>query len=566
MRPATGIGTLLLVCAACAHGGPGSPGQAPSRPAAPTPTTGAAAAPVPSDAELAARAARLEAIRAEADQVLAAEAKWLWEVWTRGAAPDPGPHRTGHEALFSGETIQLVRSARDGAAGDDRRALSLLHGLLVGERLSQVTAASAEQAANPAAIRWNGHTLSPARARAALAEETDADHRAALERAWSDAERKRERDVDAYWKAVAGAAGQLGYGSLLALAAELRGEPTEALAALAEGALSTTEAAYRALLEVLAQLEMERHLADLRGRDLPRLFRHGDDPGRTPPSHVAREALAALAGLGLDLPRRGVVLDLEPRPGKDPRALAFPVEVPADVRVSFAPTGTPGELRALLHELGAAAFYAHATTRVFEFRRLGSVTAAAWAALFEDLASDPAWLGERTGRAPQDLTRMVCAALARRLHVVRALAARVLVEIARAREPRSARDRAKAILERATARAVDPDELDLFLAEREPLLESADELRAALLAAQARAFVAGDGAKPWWRNEEAGRRLASAFADGSRLDPAALSRALGAPALDAGALDALTRARAEAVGVKLGEPKALACAGASRAR
>jgi hypothetical protein len=540
VRHSLRVGTILFICA-CAHRDPVAP------------ATGLAAGPA--SAEIEASAGRLRAVRLEVDQLLSAEERWLWGVWTKGSSPDPGPDRAGHDALFSTETLRFVAAERDRASGDERRALSLLHAYLVGERLSRMTAASAAAVVGPAAIRWNGRTLSPARARAALAEEPDAGRRAALEHAWRVAEDRRAKDVNAYWDEVASAARDLGYPSLLALATELRGEPTEALAALAEGVLSTTEATYRGLVGHLAEREIGRPLAHVRGGDLPRLFRAGDDPSAPPPSHVAREAVAAFAAFGLDPRRLGVNLDLDPRPGKDPRALAFPIEVPGDVRVSFAPAGTPGELRALLHELGAAAFYARAAAPTLEFRRLGNVTVTAWATLFEDLASEPAWLTERTGRTLSEIAPMVCAAAARRLHGVRSLAARVLVEIAR---ERGGGAKARAILERAAARPVDDDELQLFLAAREPLLESADSLRAALLAAQAWAFLAGRSAKTWWTDPGSGQWLASAFADGSRLDARALSRTLGAPALDAAALDVLARARAGAAGVKVAEPRAMA--------
>jgi hypothetical protein len=273
-------------------------------------------------------------------------------------------------------------------------------------------------------------------------------------------------------------------GTLPALAAELRGESIEALGALAEGVLSTTEATYRALLGHLAQRELGRTLGDVRGRDLPRLLRGGDDPGAPPPSHVAREALAALAALGLDLSRLGVTLDLDSRPGKDPRALAFPIEVPKDVRISFAPSGTPGELRALLHELGAAAFYARITTPVLEFRRLGNVTAATWAALAEDLASEPAWLADRTGRTVSEVAPMVRRRRAP-AHAVRSLAACVL-----ARRPRGCAPTAKA--EAILARSARP------VRRTSPLSPCASSRRAACSAPPclraAWAFLAGRSA------------------------------------------------------------------------
>ncbi len=224
--------------------------------------------------------------------------------------------------------------------------------------------------------------------------------------------------------------------------------------------------------------------------------------------------------------------------------------MPGSVRVSYAPAGGAAELRALLHELGAAAFYASVTTPVLEFRRLGAVTAETWAALFEDLAGDPAWLAERTGIADAHLAPLVRAAAARRLHEARTLAARILVEIARARAPEKAAAAAKGILERAFARPVDADEQDLFLLDGDPLLESADRLQSLLLAAQVQAFLTDRAPPAWWRSKESGAWLAAAFAEGSRRTPADLATALGAPALDAAVLDAVTRERAEMAGVR----------------
>jgi hypothetical protein len=297
---------------------------------------------------------------------------------------------------------------------------------------------------------------------------------------------------------------------------------------------------------------MGAQLSGLRGSDLPRLLRVGEDARAFPAGHALTDVRETLSELGLDLERRpGVVLDLEARPGKDPRPLALPVEVPGSVRVSFASQGGAAELRALLHEVGAATFYAHVATPVLEFRRLGTVTAECWAFLFEDLAGDPAWLSERTGLADTHLAPIVRTVAARRLHAARTLAARILVEIAREREPGRAREAAKAVLESAFARPVDPDELQLFLQDRDPLLESADTLRAILLAAQAQAFLTGRAGPSWWRSKESGRWLAAAFAEGSRRDPTDLARSFGAPGVDASAFAAASRVRAAAAGVRV---------------
>jgi hypothetical protein len=544
---ASRIATLLVACAACAHGDrttlpearPESRGEE-AKPA----TAATSSAPEKEPKE------RLASIRTEVDQLLTAQAKLLWETWTRGTSPDLDASLAGREALFSRETLAFVKDARDRAEGDERRALALLHAFLVGEHLAREAAAVSQAAGRPA-LTWDGRTVPIDRVPALLALEPEPARRAGLERAWADAERRNAAVADARWRGIVAAAGRIGYGSPLALAVELRGEPIRDLGALANSVLGETDAEYRAIVDALAHVEMGAGLAQLRGRDMPRLLRAGEDARAFPAGRATGDVGKTLAALGLDLPGRpGVVLDLEARSGKDPRALALPVEVPGGVRVSFAPQGGAAELRALLHEMGVATYYAYVTTPVLEFRRLGAVTSEAWAGLFEDLASDPRWLAERTGLAENHLAPIVRAAAARRLHQARTLAARVLVEIGRAAKPGGSPAVAKAILERAFARPVETDELELFLLERDPLLESADALRALLLAAQGEAFLAGRSPTSWWRSKESGAWLAAAFADGSRLPPADLARSFGAARVDASALVASSRARAAAAGIR----------------
>jgi hypothetical protein len=541
---------LLLACAACAHGTSAPREGAPDGAGTPRPPGATAAPPADASAEAsrAADAARLAAIRADVDRLLTAQAKALWEAWTRGVDPDLGAGLVGLATLRARETLEFVKARRDHATGDERRALTLLHAYLVGEHLAQEASTVASGAPPP--VSWNGTAVATWRVPGLLAEEPDGARRARLEHAWAEAERHGDGE-GARWQAIAAAAQRLGYDSLLALAAELRGAPVEALAALAEGVFDATDAGYRAILDELAKVEMGKGLAQLRGRDLPRLFRAGEDPRAFPAARVAQDVRETLRAIGLDpagLP--GAVLDLERRPGKDPRALALPVEVPGGVRVSFTASGGVSDVRSLLHELGAATYYAHVATPVLEFRRLGTVTAAAWAALFEDLAGDPTWLAERTGLAETHVAPLVRAAAVRRLHQARVLAARILVEIARAQRPGKATDVAKPILERAFARAVDADELDLFLLERDPTLEAADRLQAILLAAHAAAFLGDRDPPAWWRSKANGAFLVAAFAEGSRPTPAELARSLGGASLDPRVLDAVTRERCARAGLR----------------
>ena len=539
---------LLALCA-CAHRAP-SPAPAPAAPpaaAAPSPAPAAPAVEGPFGREQPPTADDpFRALRGDVDALLRAQAEALWAAWTRGDTVDLEKTYAGKEQLFSADTVKKVRDAMLRAEGDERRALSLLHGFLAGEHLARATAAPAEKLARAraaATISWDGQTVQADRVPSLLAAEPDAARRAALLRAQAGAAAKWAPLATALVADLDAAARRLGHPSLLALAAEIRGDSPDALAALATDVLDATGAAYERAVRDLARAELKVGPEAVRGQDLPRLLRAAQEPRLFPGPRLLADARSTFAGLGLDFEKRpGAHMDAEARPRKVPRALALPVEVPKDVRLSVIPGAGIPDLRALLHELGVATTYASIESPRVEFRRLGVVTPRSWGLLFEELAGDPAWLFARTGENDHHLSPIVRVAAARRLHAAREAAVRVLLEV---RRPRTAEE-AVALLERASAHPVSADEVALALADRDPLLQSADALRAMLVAAQAEATLGAwsvAGGNPWWKDPKSGAWLSRTFAEGSRPTPAAIARALSAPGLRAAPLADLTRER-----------------------
>lgn len=530
----------LALGAACAHVDAPVPALAPAPPPPPP-----APAPPPDP---------VVPIRAEVEALLSAQGEILWHAWTSGEPADPSQALSGHELLHAPGALAAVREARDRAAGVERRALSLLEAFLAGERLTGQSAASSGRLAAAraqATVTWEGRELPLRKVPSLLAAEDDAGRRARIEEVAARAEARLRSLAEEHRRALDAAARKLGAASARELAAAWRGEPLAALAARAEAALAATEAPYRALMEGLARRELNLPLDRLRGRDLPRLFALAQEPRAFPAAAAAGRALDTLRELGVDLAARpGVVLDLAARPGKEPRPLLLPVRVPDSVRVSAAPAGGVAEARALLRVLGSAAYFSGIAAPELEFRRFGAVTAEAWGTLFEELAGDPAWLAEKTGLSPDNLEPVVLAAAARRLHLARDAAARLLYEARRPADPAAAEALARDVAARAFLHPVDAAEAALWTAGGDPLLRSANTLDAALLAAQAEAWLARLGGPAWWRSEKAGAALRAAWAEGSRLPPGALSRAFGFDRLDAAALVAACRARGERAGLR----------------
>ena len=196
---------------------------------------------------------------------------------------------------------------------------------------------------------------------------------------------------------------ELGYADYPELIAETRGFDPDALAVELRDFLTASETQYfAALRRHLARIEIEHGdatLADawylLRGAG----FDHWFEATRLRPVLEA-----TLAGLGLDLARTdGATLDLEPRPGKAPRAFVAAVRVPGDVRLVIQPHGGWDDYAAALHEAGHLAHFLHMDPGLHvPDRLLGEPTLTEGQAfVFEALVGDPAFLGERLGLPQQ---------------------------------------------------------------------------------------------------------------------------------------------------------------------
>jgi hypothetical protein len=537
---------LLLVGtagAACAH----RPTSSPLPATEPSP----AKAPPPGGPEVAAHPAPapdLGPIRVGADAVLAAQAEALWRVFTDGEAVDPAAAWNGHEALLSDETLRQLGAAVAASQGEERRAASYLRAWLLGERLGREgveAARKAAQARATATFAWNGRDVPLHELSGLLAREHDRERRRAMADAAAVGARPALALAAARDEQLRAAAGALGYASPLTLAGEVRGEAPAALAALAEAVLSRTEQTWRTLLEELAGKEgMGRE--DVRARDLPRLLR-GALPPQTFPAGRQLDAGATLLGaMGIDVAaQKNLRLDPGARPGKLPHAIALPVQPPGDVRLSTAPIAGLDALRGILHELAVAQHYANVRSDRLEFRRLGpAALPETWGVLFEEVAGNAAWLAEQ-GVEPEQARVEARAAAARRLLRAREAAARLLAGIARAESPGTTAERAAALAARARGCPPDADDPPDWRLDADPLLRSAEALRAELLAAQVELFLVGKaGGAAWWRAPASGAWLTAAWAEGSRRSPEELSLALGQPGLDPAALDAVVRARA----------------------
>ncbi len=494
--------------------------------------------------------ARVQAMRAEAEKLLAVQAEQYWRNWVYGDRIDIAATYQGHEALFEKRSVDLVaRLASEVADPTGKRALEYFRLYLVGEAVGRAVAPFSDAAANievDATITVPGDGERPYRElNRLLASEVNYQLRGEISDAAVPVLVKLAVPLESRELLARDALARMGFPSYAAFGAALRQVDLSALARLAGLLLDDTEPLYRTAMDREARGVLGVGLSALRRADIPRLDRATAADAYFPAGKMVPALAATLAGLGIDLARQpNIRIDDAPLPGKNPRAVCFPVAVPGDIRLSVKPMGGAADWQALFHEAGHAEHYAHAQTPFFEFRELGDATTTeAYAFVLEDLVAEPEWLVEKTGMPAAEAAAFARGAATRKLYLLRRYAGKLLFEIAwhaGARDPR-------ALYRKEMARAylfpLSDADADRFLVDHDDFFYSADYFRAWFLAAQIEASLVRRFGPRWWDRKEAGEALIALWREGNRLSVDEVARAAGDSGLSTEPLLAQLRER-----------------------
>ena len=438
-----------------------------------------------------------------------------------------------HAELFTRAAVEELRAAADAAEGDDRRRLRYLLEFAFQGHLGQALKAEAAELAQLEASLEVDAGAEPIPYRAvpvALANERDAERRAAVERARDELLAERLNPVHrVVLERTHELARDLGWASYRSACEELSGIDLGAIARQAREFVAATEDAYAGLADPALERAGVPALGELRRSDLPRFFRApglDDDFGR---DDLVPAFERTLSGLGIDLAGQdNVHLDTESRPTKSSRAFCATPRVPDEVYLVISPVGGRDDYEAMFHEGGHAEHFAHVDSGLpMEYRRLGdnSVTES-FAFLLEHLTEDPEWLTARLGVA--DPAPVVSHARAVKLVMLRRYAAKIAyeLELHDAAPPLDAMPARYAELLAGSTRVQWPRES--WLADVDPGFYVACYLRAwALETAWRRALRERFGAR-WFESPAAGEWLLGVWRQGQRLDGATLlEQALG---------------------------------------
>ena len=454
---------------------------------------------------------------------------------------EPIYHR--HQALFGVAAVQELRAelAAAPAGSEERRRRMMLLDFAVDGYIGQASKeVEAELARREASIMIDvgAEQLGFRESAVIQANEPDASLRAEIEHARL---RATAVELNPLYRELIDRqhtiARELGFSSYRELCAECKGLDLARLHAQTGDFSARTVTTYPRVLEPELCRTLGFGMRELRRSDLPRFFRAPNLDAQFPASELIPSFTATMHGLGIDpAAQPGVVLDLEPRPRKSPRAFCAPVRVPDEVYLVLSPIGGHDDFSVLFHEVGHTEHYAHVDPRLpFEFRYLGdNAITEAFAFLFQHLVENPDWLARRLGI--EDATVIAAHARAHRLVYLRRYAAKLAYELelhsSDGSRPALA-DRYSELLEQALQIRW-PSES--YLADVDPGFYCACYLRAWALETHLRAHLREQFGPGWFDSREAGAALRRLWREGQRLTPDELLSELTGERLEFGVL------------------------------
>ncbi|MBM3706125.1 MAG: hypothetical protein FJW66_06335 [Actinobacteria bacterium] len=337
-----------------------------------------------------------------------------------------------------------------------------------------------------------------------------------------------------YWNSLHDHAKTLGFCSYRNLIEFLKQEDFGKLASDMELLLKQTGSLYVEHFGRLFKTEMGFGLESSRKSDFA-YFRRAEKYDRYFKKEILVQVFKdTLKEMGIDIDRQpNIILDVEDRKNKTPRAFCAVVRVPGEIYLVVMPRGGQDDFEAIFHEGGHAEHFAHTKPDLeFEYRLLGdNAITEGYAFSLEHLMQSMAWLVNFLKMAPDDAAEFVYFSNIIKLWFCRRYAAKLHYElILHDESPIAGRDEVyKTILESA----------NLMQYNRADYLKDVDEsfyctsyIRAWIFEAQLKDYMHRKFGYDWFSKRKAGSFLKEIWSYGQKYSPDEILQQLDFKGLD----------------------------------
>lgn len=323
---------------------------------------------------------------------------------------------------------------------------------------------------------------------------------------------------------------ELGYKHYLDFYTEMKGFDIKELSTKLDGFIERTDSIYsKHLVERLQKLRIPIESAER--ADMGYVFR-----AKELDAHFNRDSVLAitektLLDLGIDLnAQKNIILDIEVRKKKSPRAFCMPIVIPDKIYLVTMPRGGLEDYKTMLHEMGHAQHFGNTDkTLPFEYKYLGDVSVSeTYSFLFEYLTADSYWV-ERNIKM-KDKTEYLRFVYFWRLYMLRRYAAKLRYEI---KLHICGLDRAGELYSETMNGIMKfKHPMNHCLDDLDDGFYSAQYLRAWFFEAQLRSVLKKEFGEHWFTSPNAGKYLKDLWAMGSRYNIEELARHVGQRELD----------------------------------
>jgi hypothetical protein len=475
--------------------------------------------------------------------------RYLFERSEEGRAVRVGEKETSEQAeivrryagLFTREQLDALRTAEEGAGGDEQELLYRLRKTCEGGLIAAELAEKEDELQNKLLaerVTFRGEELPLRTAQARLSVLPEYADREELGHIQADASARFNPDrLALLTEAEALSADYSGIADAVERNEEEKGISLRALSrALKETSDASTQA-YSALRELW--------FARLLGVDHPEVpsSSHTAYMRRLSPleSTYTRErateiCLATLRELGFDLEQQpNIRLDIEDRPQKDPRACVIASDPPKVVHLITRAQGGLHDYQAFLHEAGHALHYGGVDASLpYVFRRLARDHALTeiYSYICEAITTEPEWHQRHFGLGDDEAAENAEATVFLEALLFRRYESKLRFELdfwARFADDGGTPDGYAENLTEATGIAY---RRDAFLSDTDAGFYSADYLRAWVRSAQLKQHLRAEVGADWWRNPQTGDLLRDLFREGTKPTSEEIAGRLGFDPLD----------------------------------
>lgn len=439
-----------------------------------------------------------------------------------------------YEDLMTPETQQAIRRAWDAAVDPvEKRQLGYLYGDCLRNVMRRDLAEPGDalgQAQARATVTFEGETLSYPQASVAIGNAVDRDRRkrlaAAVREVSGTLNAQRIAVLEAERAIIRDALGFVDYQAFYSM---VRGLDFAGMGPLMETFLAATQAEYDREMGAFSREVFGLPHTELESHDLIFLRRASNFDAHFPADKLVPTLHATLRGLGLDPENlSAITMDLENRPGKSSRAFCMGVKIPGEIYLCITPGGGADDYQSLLHEMGHALHFGHASAALpFEFRFTGDNSVCeAFAFNLEHITFEPAWLSKHLGMEAEAIA-------AYRRHMYRLLffnlrrfAAKHLFELA-LHDARPVADKGEIYAETLTRHLGVRYFGEEYLAATDGGFYTAQYFRAWCLEAQLKRVLKARFGDAWFEHPESGAFMRELWAKGQSLPGDELAQHLG---------------------------------------